>query len=109
MERTLPTNFREQFIKCADEKMHVPGPLQKFKDYPQLLPAFWHPAAPKFAKLLKKDPEAGLTPLLCLKFGGECSSANPDCMRLRGWTEEEIQSRGKKWIIQGTQTDSIVP
>lgn len=102
MDREQIKSFRDQFILCDDEGMHKPGPLRKFKDHPELLPAYWHPAAPKVAKLLDKDPEAGLTPLLCLRFGGECSSANPDCMRLRGWDEEDVKNRGKKWPLEVT-------
>ena len=77
--------------------MHKPGEVQKFKDYPELLPAPWHKAAKIFAKELEKNPDFGLTPLMCLMFGGECSSVNPECMRLRGWSEEDIEKRGTKW------------
>ncbi len=82
---TLPKGFREQYIECENEGFHKYGELQKFKDHPEMLPAFWHPAAPKVAKWLEEDPEAGLTPILCLRFGGECHSGHPDCQKLRGF------------------------
>lgn len=83
-------------MECEDDGFHKEGEIQKFKDHPELLPAFWHPAAPKIAKLLMEDPEAGLKPVMCLRFGGECTSSHPDCMRLRGWDEEAIKLRGKR-------------
>lgn len=97
MKKTIK-GFREQFIKCHDEGMYKPGPLQSFKDNPHLLP---HPVCFRAVKAvqteLKKNPDAGLTPLMCLRFGGECSSVNPDCMLLRGYSENEVKKRGKKW------------
>ena len=79
-----PKLFRDQYIECKEAGLNKVGELKKFKDHPEMLPAFWHPSAPKFAKVLEEDPEAGLTPMLCLKFGGECSGANEECRKLRG-------------------------
>lgn len=60
------------------------GKLQKFKDHPDMLPAFWHPAAPKIAAKLKKNPNLGLRPMICLVFGGHCFSGNNPCRKMRG-------------------------
>jgi hypothetical protein len=79
-----PKLFRDQFIECKKAGMTKVGTLKKFKDHPELLPAPWHPVAPKILEELKKDPDAGLTPMLCLKFGGECGGANEECRKLRG-------------------------
>jgi len=67
--------------------MHKPGELQKFKDHPEMLPAPWHRAAKIVAEKMKGDPDFGLAPLLCLRFGGECNSGNPGCRKLRGYTD----------------------
>jgi hypothetical protein len=80
-----PNLFRDQFIECKKNGLTKAGSLKKFKDHLELLPAPWHPAAPKFLKVLEKNPDAGLTPLLCLKFGGECNGGNEKCRELRGF------------------------
>lgn len=82
-------SFREQFVECSDKGFHKPGELLKFKDHPELLPAPWHKAAKTIAKLLKENPEEGLTPLMCLRFGGKCSSSNPECRKLRASSLKE--------------------
>ena len=91
-------SFRNQFCECKLDGMNKPGPIQKFKDHPEMLP---HPMCVKASKAvaqkLKEDPEFGLTPLLCLRFGGECSSGNPGCMNLRGFPKEEIYAHGMQW------------
>jgi len=79
-----PKLFRDQFIECEKAGMTKVGTLKKFKDHPELLPAPWHSAAPKILKVLEENSEAGLTPLLCLKFGGECNGGNEKCRDLRG-------------------------
>lgn len=78
--------FHKQFCECEEEEMHKTGPVKKFKDHPELLP---HPiihlkAAKRVQKLLEKNPDVGLTTLLCLRFGGECSGANEECRKMRG-------------------------
>jgi len=80
-------SFREQFIECGNAELRQPGELQKFKDHPEMLPAPWHRAAKVVAEQLKEDPDFGLTPLICLRFGGECRSDNPGCRKMRGYKE----------------------
>lgn len=79
--------FRDQFVECSEAGMTKPGELIKFKDHPELLPAPWHKAAEKVAQLLKENPDEGITPMMCLRFGGQCKSSHPDCRKLRGYTE----------------------
>jgi hypothetical protein len=87
-KRELPKGFRDQYIECKKQGMVTEGSVQKFKDHPDLLPAFWHPAAPKIAKKLKEDPEFGLASMMCLRFGGECNSGHPQCRKMRGFIEK---------------------
>jgi hypothetical protein len=77
-------SFIEQYSECKHAKKVKVGPLHRFKDYPGSLPAPWHPTSPKIAKLLDKNPDAGLNVVLCLRFGGECSSGHPQCRKMRG-------------------------
>jgi hypothetical protein len=92
----LKKSFREQFVECSDAGMHKPGELQKFKDHPEMLPAFWHPASKKIAEELKKNPDFGLTPIMCLRFGGECSSGNVECQKLREINEKNTGRPNKR-------------
>ena len=77
-------SFFTQYRECKESKLVKVGPLHSFKDYPGMLPAPWHPAAPKIAELLNKNPDAGLGVMMCLRFGGECSSGHPQCRKMRG-------------------------
>lgn len=76
--------FFTQYQACKEDGMLGKGRYEKFKDFPENLPAVWHPAAPKFAKALKKNPELGLETIACLRFGGDCRSDNPACRIMRG-------------------------
>jgi|SRR5581483_8888254 len=86
-------SFREQFIECSKNKLHGDGPFLKWKDHPELLPIF-PKAARAVARVLKKDPEAGLQTISCLKFGGQCSSGHPQCRELRNATRTSQVERG---------------
>lgn len=77
--------FVEQFRECSDLGFHKPGELKMFREHPELLPAPWHHAAKRVAKLLKENPDEGLIPIMCLRFGGECSGKNVECRKLRGY------------------------
>lgn len=75
--------FREQFIECKNNGYQAKGEFKKYKDYPELLPAPWHKGAKLIADELKKNPEAGVQFIACLRFGGTCSSNHPLCQDLR--------------------------
>ena len=76
-------SFHDQYVECEEQGMHILGKIEKFKDHPELLPLPWHSAAPKLSKKLEEDPEFGLTPVTCLRFGGKCSSGHLDCQKMR--------------------------
>jgi hypothetical protein len=75
--------FREQFIECKNNGYHGVGELQKYKDHPEFLPMPFSKAAKPIAKELKKNPDAGIRFVSCLRFGGTCHSGHPQCQDLR--------------------------
>lgn len=75
--------FSEQFRECSEKNEIGYSAPKKYKDNPDQLPAFWHPAAKKFAEALKKDPDLTYEETLCLKFGGCCNSGRKECQELR--------------------------
>jgi hypothetical protein len=81
--------FSTQYILCDEQGMHKAGELKKFKDYPYLLPSPWHKIGRVVMERLKTNPDEGLTPILCLRFGGECSSRHPDCKAMRNLVKEK--------------------
>ena len=80
--------FRTQYLKCHTDGMHGKGPILKWKDHPELWP-FCPAKARKVIEVLKKDPEAGISSVSCLRFGGDCTSAKPECRALRGLTHKQ--------------------
>jgi hypothetical protein len=88
--------FRTQYVECKKAKLVGLGPIQKFKDHPDMLPVPWHKAAKVIAEHLKKDPEFGLRTLTCKKFGGQCYGGNPRCMALRAVPDF---LKGKKVVV----------
>ena len=83
-------SFREQYIECEENGFHAYGEVEKFKDHPEMLPSPFHPAAPKIAQKLKEDPEFGLTPIMCLRFGGQCHSGHLDCRQMRNLKSDTV-------------------
>lgn len=79
--------FQQQFGECSDEGFHKPGDLKTFRDHPELLPPPWHKVYKNIVEAMDKNPDEGMVPILCLRFGGECHSHHPDCKKLRGITE----------------------
>jgi hypothetical protein len=76
-------SFFTQFRECKAANLTATGPIQKFKDHPELLPSPFHRAAKGIAEALAKDPDFGFPVILCVKFGGECSSSQPQCKEER--------------------------
>ena len=76
-------SFREQYIECEENGYHATGEIEKFKDHPELLPSPFHRASKVIAEKLKEDPDFGFAPIMCLRFGGQCSSGHKDCKELR--------------------------
>jgi hypothetical protein len=89
MKQRKEISFRDQYLVCVKEGKIKVGKLQKFKDHLDMLPAFWHKAAPMIAAELKKNPNFGLKPLECLRFGGHCFSGNNACRKMRGLKPRE--------------------
>lgn len=85
MNDMIPKGFREQYIECENAGFHAIGEVKKLKDHPEILPAPWHRAAKIVAKNLEEDPEFCLSPILCLRFGGECNGGHSECQKLRGF------------------------
>jgi hypothetical protein len=73
-------SFQKQFSECAEEGKHGAGVFKSFKDNPGLLPAFPNK---KMLKDLKNGDWTGVRTIECLRFGGECSSANDSCRKMR--------------------------
>lgn len=72
--------FREQFIKCS-EAGHTKGTkFVSFEDHPEMLPAV---PSPKMAKAIASGERKGVNLIVCGKFGGVCSTANPQCRQER--------------------------
>lgn len=75
--------FRDQFLECKKGNFHGQGALLKFKDHPELLPLPTSKISVKLTKEIKDNPDCGITPILCLRFGGNCHSGNAKCRKLR--------------------------
>lgn len=79
--------FRSQYTECKNAGLIKAGTVMKFKDHPELLPMPWHPdAVENVQRLLKENPDEGLTPVMCGRFGGQCKSNHPLCRKLRNIT-----------------------
>lgn len=76
-------SFSQQYGECDRDNMTEIGPVQKFKDFPEMLPAPWHKAAPKLAQALKENPDFGFKVILCKRFGGQCHSNHARCQAMR--------------------------
>ena len=63
--------------------MTAKGEIQKFKDFPELLPVFPRKAVLAIKRELEKNPNFGFETIRCLKFGGQCHSGNPRCKAMR--------------------------
>lgn len=85
MKKRVMKAFRTQFVDCRKQGLVKPGETKSFKDHPELLPASLSKAAKNIANVLKKNPDAGLIPMKCLRFGGDCSSKNKKCRKMRGF------------------------
>lgn len=80
-------SFQKQFSDCKEAGLTKTGEVMKFRDHPELLPAPWHrKAVENVQKLLKEDTDAGLTPIECGRFGGQCNSKHSECRKLRNLT-----------------------
>jgi hypothetical protein len=71
------------------------GPLQKFKDHPELLPVFPGRAVKNIAAALERNPDFGLLTITCLRFGGECSSGHEQCRAMRKRYAERLMNSSK--------------
>ncbi len=72
--------FQKQYSECAKEGKHGAGIFKSFKENPGLLPAFPNE---KMLKDIKNGTWTGIRTIECLRFGGECSSANEACRKMR--------------------------
>lgn len=75
--------FQKQFSECCRDELCIPGDVLKFKDNPNLLPPLWHVSANKIFKKFKTNPDLGLTPMRCVRFGGQCHSKKEECIKFR--------------------------
>jgi hypothetical protein len=75
-------SFRHQFSECVANGTSHLGEIKKFKNHPELLPAFGK-AAKAVADALKENPEFGFRYYVCTKFGGDCNSKNAGCVAMR--------------------------
>lgn len=76
-------SFSQQFTECSKGNMTETGPVQKFKDFPDLLPHPFSKAARPIAKQLAQNPDLGLNVILCKRFGGQCHSNHARCLAFR--------------------------
>lgn len=73
--------FRTQFRECMASGFNTKTEFTSFKDHPEYLPALPNK---KMIDAIKARKWQGLDFLICGRFGGKCSSANPECRKLRG-------------------------
>ena len=73
-----------QYGECKRNGFHKETVFESFKDYPENMPAPFHP---KIIEDIKNGKLKGLTFVMCGKFGGKCSSGHPKCRKMRGWKE----------------------
>jgi len=72
-------------LECKKQGLTGKGKFYSFKYHPELLPVF--PRLPKNKKLteaINSGELRGLRATSCLRFGGECNSANVECKKMRG-------------------------
>lgn len=77
--------FREQLIECDDAGFRNERVFESFEEHPEILPAFLF--LPKFdimRKAIESGELKGFEKTICGKFGGNCSSGNLECRKLRG-------------------------
>lgn len=85
--------FREQFIECSQAELNSKSEFVPFENHPDMLPAFPNR---QMLEAIKSQEFKGLDLLCCGRFGGRCSSANPDCRKLRGLNADG--SRRKSYV-----------
>lgn len=77
--------FFEQYQECR--KANLVG--LKLGEEHELIPAYPHKKVRDYVEEHGEWPKIRTS--LCLKFGGECSSGNKDCRKLRGIAEGEAR------------------
>lgn len=71
--------YSTQFAECYKNGETIPVQVT-LKDNPHLAPAFPN----KEFVAAMEDPDFVITTLDCGKFGGQCSSKNAGCVKMRG-------------------------
>jgi hypothetical protein len=72
--------FSGQFIECSKGGFHGKGSFDSFADHPELLPLF---LSKKMRAAISSGQFKGIQHTACLRFGGDCNSAQPQCRELR--------------------------
>ena len=97
----------EQFPECKREGFVGYGPVRYFE--PWEFPLFNRKAIKAFKKAIDETGKPPTTQdCTCLRFGGICHSGNIDCMRLRGFTAEEIAEKSESFKAGWNSADALI-
>ncbi len=81
--------FRLQYTECQNLGLNKEYEFHSFKDNPNSLPLLLDPAKLEiFNQKLRSGEIQGFNIPKCGTFGGQCSSGNVECRKLRSATNE---------------------
>lgn len=87
-DMTPQISFRKQFSECTDAGFCNNTVFESFEEHPENLPAFlFLPKFDKMRKAIETGELKGFDKILCGRFGGDCHSGNPECRKLRGFSD----------------------
>lgn len=84
-------SFGKQLNECTDQGFTKETVFVSFEEEPGNLPLFL--GLPKFDKMraaIESGELKGIDKIKCGKFGGFCSSGNPECRKLRNVPDEYL-------------------
>lgn len=76
-----PKPYSEQFRECKAAGLTNETENVKLADHPKYLPAFPYRT---MRDAIRSGKFSEVTLIVCGRFGGRCSSRNPECLKLRG-------------------------
>lgn len=72
--------FHQQFCECSAQGLTELTKFVPFNQHPKWMPAF---PTPDMKKQIVQGKWRGIELILCGRFDGYCSTANPQCRKLR--------------------------